>query len=139
MSPTIVPEARWNVAPQDGELVRVLARELKLQEPAARILAARGYHDCEAARRFLSPSLDDLHDPFRLKDMDTAVDRLQRAIRNREKILLYGDYDVDGTTSVVILKKALEIAGASVDFFVPHRLPLRNPAHPATGSWCLRF
>lgn len=78
--------------------------------------------DLEEAGRFLYPTIAHLHDPFRLKGMDAAVVRLCRAIEQKEKVMLYGDYDVDGTTSVVILKKALELAGATVEYHVPHRL-----------------
>ena len=82
----------------------------------------RGYRTASDARAFLNPSIDDLHDPFLLRDMDRAVARLLHAISNKQKILLYGDYDVDGTTSIVVLKKALDLAGASSEFFVPHRM-----------------
>ncbi len=99
-----------------------LARALKLQHPAARVLWARGHHSEASARAFLAPSITDLHDPFLLKDMDAAVARLRRAIERRETILLYGDYDVDGTSAVVILKKGLDRLGARVEFHVPHRL-----------------
>jgi single-stranded-DNA-specific exonuclease len=113
--------SRWLIPQIDFDAVGTLASDLRLYGPAARVLWSRGYRDSAAATRFLSPQLEDLHDPFLLKDMDRAVVRLQSAIASREKILLYGDYDVDGTTSIVILKKALDLTGASVDFFVPHR------------------
>jgi single-stranded-DNA-specific exonuclease len=90
--------------------------------PAARVLWHRGIRDTDAVARFLRPSLSDLHDPLRMRDMDRAVARLVRAVQNREPILLYGDYDVDGTSAVVILLKALELAGASATYFVPHRI-----------------
>src|SRR4051794_26971860 len=86
------------------------------QSIASRVLWHRGLRDAAAVARFLNPRLDDLHDPMLLKDMDRAVDRLQRAIAGHEKILLYGDYDVDGTSSVVILKKVLDLTGAQVEF-----------------------
>ena len=76
----------------------------------------------EAARRFLAPSLGDLNDPLLMRDMQRAVDRLLVAIRQDEKILIYGDYDVDGTSSVVLLTKAIELAGGAAGFHVPHRL-----------------
>src|ERR1700704_235269 len=79
---------------------------------ASRVLWNRGLRDPSEVARFLNPHLEDLHDPMLLKDMDRAIDRLQRAIGSREKILLYGDYDVDGTSSVVILKKVLDLTGA---------------------------
>jgi single-stranded-DNA-specific exonuclease len=113
--------SRWLLPQTDTEQVSELAAGLRVHPPAARVLWSRGYRDTASATRFLFPDLIDLHDPYLLKDMDRAIARLQSAIASREKILLYGDYDVDGTTSVVILKKALDLAGASVDFFVPHR------------------
>ena len=86
------------------------------------MLLSRGYRDPDAARRFLRPSIEDLNDPFLMHGMRAALDRLQRAIAASEKILLYGDYDVDGTASVVIVKKAIELAGGRCTFFIPHRL-----------------
>jgi single-stranded-DNA-specific exonuclease len=88
----------------------------------ARVLLNRGFEDPDAARRFLYPTLEHLHDPYRLTGMKEALERLRRAISTGEKILIYGDYDVDGTISIVILKKAIELAGGSASFHVPHRL-----------------
>lgn len=88
----------------------------------AAVLANRGYNEPAAARAFLSPQLAALSDPLRMRDMDLAVARLGAAIEKREPILLYGDYDVDGTASIVILKKAIEILGGQADFHIPHRL-----------------
>jgi single-stranded-DNA-specific exonuclease len=113
--------SRWLLPQADSDGIATLARELNIHAPAARVLWSRGYQDCDSAHRFLAPQIADMHDPFLLKDMDRAVARLQSAIATREKILLYGDYDVDGTTSIVILKKALDLTGVPVDFFVPHR------------------
>jgi single-stranded-DNA-specific exonuclease len=113
---------KWSVAPTDPAAVSSLARALSLAPPAARLLWARGYRDVLEARRFFAPSLDDLHDPYLLKGMPEAVARIQRAIAKNEPILLYGDYDVDGTSSVVILKKGMELLGGRVTFHVPHRL-----------------
>ncbi|MEO8026166.1 MAG: single-stranded-DNA-specific exonuclease RecJ, partial [Bryobacteraceae bacterium] len=90
--------------------------------PATRVLWQRGYRDPDHARRFLAPTLEDLHDPYLLQDMDRAVARLHTAVKQKEKILLYGDYDVDGTSSVVILMTAIRLAGGEADFHVPHRL-----------------
>lgn len=87
-----------------------------------RVLWTRGIRDEEEARRFLHPSIGHLHDPFLLRDMESAVARLKAAIEGRERILLYGDYDVDGTTSIVILRKAIELAGGLVQHFVPNRI-----------------
>lgn len=114
-------QARWLMPTEDAGALD-LAKTLGMHPPAARVLWARGYRSPEAVQRFLHPSLEDLHDPFLLKDMDRAVARLRLAIDRKEKILLYGDYDVDGTTSIVILKKTLDLAGATAEFFVPHRV-----------------
>jgi single-stranded-DNA-specific exonuclease len=88
----------------------------------ARLLCQRGLGDPEVAHRFLKPSLDHLHDPMALADMGVAVDRLLAAIARREKIAVHGDYDVDGVTSTVILRRALELLGADVVHFIPERL-----------------
>jgi len=113
---------KWSVAPSDSSAVAALARALHLAPPAARVLWSRGYRDVHEASRFFAPSLDDLHDPYLLKSMPAAVERIRRAIKQNEPILLYGDYDVDGTSSVVILKKGIELLGGQVTFHVPHRL-----------------
>ena len=99
-----------------------LARELGLSEVTATLLANRNINDSEAAYKFLNPSIADLHDPFLLRDMREAVARILGAVEKKEKILIYGDYDVDGTTSTVILKKALAIIGADVSYYIPERL-----------------
>ena len=93
-----------------------------LASTLARLLVMRGVNDPETAERFLAPSLADLHSPYLMAGMKAAVDRLDAAIENREGILIYGDYDVDGTTAIVILKTAIELCGGSADFHVPHRI-----------------
>jgi single-stranded-DNA-specific exonuclease len=105
-----------------ASLARSLESSLGICAPAARVLVARGLANVEAARRFLAPSLADLHDPLLMRDMPRAVERLLAAIRAGEKILIYGDYDVDGTSSVVLLTKAIELAGGAANYHVPHRL-----------------
>lgn len=115
-------QARWLIPRTDLHQAESLASALGVSEPAARVLLNRGYRDPETARRFLKPALEDLHDPFLLLGLPAALERLQRAIARQEKILLYGDYDVDGATSVVILKKAIELAGGQAAFHVPHRI-----------------
>ncbi|MFN0167429.1 MAG: single-stranded-DNA-specific exonuclease RecJ [Bryobacteraceae bacterium] len=114
------PPARWRTADTAGS--ERLAASLGIEPVTARILTGRGLAQPADARRFLAPSLDDLHDPFLMTGMRQAVDRLLLAIRLNERILIYGDYDVDGTTSIVILRKAIELAGGAADFHVPHRL-----------------
>src|SRR5579863_1202173 len=88
----------------------------------ARLLVMRGVNDPETAERFLVPSLAHLHSPYLMAGMKAAVDRLDAAIERKEGILIYGDYDVDGTTAIVILKTAIELCGGSADFHVPHRI-----------------
>ena len=116
------PAAHWLMPEVDAASAGALAEALRLHPITARILANRGFSDPGAARRFLTPSLEHLHDPLLLAGMRDAVARLRQAIEAREKILIYGDYDVDGTVSVVILKKAIELAGGEASHHVPHRL-----------------
>lgn len=97
------------------------------QKPAqsktlAQLLLLRGIDSAESAAQFLSPSLDQLHSPYLMSGMQSAIDRLDAAIEHKEGILVYGDYDVDGTTAVVILKTAIELCGGTADFHVPHRI-----------------
>jgi single-stranded-DNA-specific exonuclease len=124
-SASATAQTRW-ILPAEDPAVLELARALGMHAPVARVLWNRGYRTASNARAFLNPSIDDLHDPFLLRDMDVAVARLLKAITDKQRILLYGDYDVDGTTSIVVLKKALDLAGASTEFFVPHRKVLRS-------------
>ena len=112
----------WAPLPCDEAAATRLGRELGVSAPTARLLAIRGLVEVERARRFLAPSLDDLHDPFGLTGMREAVDRILGAIERREQIAIHGDYDVDGVTSTVILRRALELLGADVVHFIPERL-----------------
>jgi single-stranded-DNA-specific exonuclease len=113
---------RWTQTRCDAGCVARLSRELHLTEVTATLLANRGITEPETAYKFLNPSIRDLHDPFKMADMDKAVARILQAIERKEKILIYGDYDVDGTTSTVILKKALTLIGADVSYYIPERL-----------------
>ena len=116
---------RWIFPKADSaaeDAITRLARELNLPLLIARLLVNRGLLDSEAAQRFLCPRLDELHDPFLMKDMHRAVSRVHQAVERQEKILIYGDYDVDGTMAVVVLLTALKSLGASVDVHIPHRL-----------------
>ena len=88
----------------------------------ADLLVARGIDEPDAAARFLAPALGDLYDPLQMSGMKAALDRLEAALERKDKILIYGDYDVDGTTAIVILKTALKLCGGSADFHVPHRI-----------------
>src|SRR6266853_3072675 len=95
--------ARWSFSTPDPALVETLCAEAKVSPIVARLLALRGVTAARAAN-YLSPSLDHLHSPYLMRGMTAAVDRLSAAIANKEGIFIYGDYDVDGTTAVVILK-----------------------------------
>src|SRR5205814_5749321 len=100
------PAARWLLSSDSTDAVLSLQKSLSLEHLAAAVLARRDFTDVAAAREFLSPSLTSFHDPFLMRDMERAATRLAQAARSREPILIYGDYDVDGTSSIVVLKKA---------------------------------
>src|SRR3984885_12686684 len=117
-----MPSSRWLIPATDPLAVRDLAAELGVQPVTASVLLSRGLNHASAARRFLTPAFEHLHDPLLLTGMRDAVARIKAAIQAKEKILIYGDYDVDGTISVVILKKAIEMAGGEASFHVPHRM-----------------
>src|SRR5215210_7720919 len=112
---------RWIVSETDSHPAQELVRTLGVSQIVARLLVARGHSDPQSARRFLYPSHDQLHDPLLMLDMQKAVARLLRAVDLGEKILVYGDYDVDGTTGTVVLRKALQLLGARTGYHVPHR------------------
>ena len=112
----------WTHMPCDDEEAKALAAALNLHPTVARLLCMRGLRDPETAARFLRPSMDHLHDPSRLADMGKAVERIERAIAQKERIAIHGDYDVDGITSTVILRRALEMLGGDVVHFIPERL-----------------
>jgi single-stranded-DNA-specific exonuclease len=111
----------WSLPAGDSGAA-ALGAALGIGPLAARVLLRRGLADPADARRFLDASLGQLHGPALMRGMDSAVERLARAIRSREKILIYGDYDVDGTISVVLLTKVIEMAGGTAAYHVPHRL-----------------
>jgi len=115
-------ERIWETATYDAEPIDFLIRELHISPIVARLLCIRGLQDLERARRFLAPSLDDLHDPFLLTDMAVAIERILRAVAHKERIAVHGDYDVDGVTSTVILRRVLEMLGADVTHFIPERV-----------------
>jgi single-stranded-DNA-specific exonuclease len=125
-TPDVVPQTgvtqRWIIREPQPAVEEDLAHDASLPPLIARLLVARDVRTAADAARFLHPSLDHLHDPYLMLGMTTAVARIQQAITARESILIYGDYDVDGTTAVVLLKTAIERLGGSVRFHVPHRL-----------------
>jgi single-stranded-DNA-specific exonuclease len=120
------PRQRWQISPPHPD-AESLARAAHIPQPLAELLLARGVSTPAEAHAFLNPSADQLHDPLLMLGMNETVARMELAIARREPMLLYGDYDVDGTTAVVLLKTAIEMlggpnSGGLVDFYVPHRL-----------------
>src|SRR5829696_3262109 len=108
--------------PCDHAAVSRHASELNVSDVTARLLCIRGLGDAALAQQFLTPSLADLHDPFALAGMGAAIERILGAIERKDRIAIHGDYDVDGVTSTVILRRALELLGADVTHFIPERL-----------------
>ncbi|MDD2419178.1 MAG: single-stranded-DNA-specific exonuclease RecJ [Bacteroidales bacterium] len=116
-------EKKWIVRePGNPALVRQLSSELGVDQTLANLLVQRNIKSAHQARAFLRPQLDQLHDPFLMKDMNLAVDRLTRALNTRERILIYGDYDVDGTTAVSLVYSFLRKYGEeNLDYYIPNR------------------
>ena len=113
---------KWQLCHYNRKAVIRLAHSLGLFETTSSLLVKRGINTPTEAEKFLHPKLSDLYSPFLMCDMTTAVERIDKAIKKGEKILIYGDYDVDGTTATVILKKTLTAVGASVNYYIPQRL-----------------
>ncbi|HEX6181000.1 MAG TPA: DHH family phosphoesterase, partial [Chitinophagaceae bacterium] len=116
-------DKKWNVLQVDENKVQSLFEALKIHRALCRILVARGIETFEQAKLFFRPELSHLHDPFLMKGMHLAVDRIQAAIDRGERILVYGDYDVDGTTAVSSMFQFLEkiYSPEKIDFYIPHR------------------
>jgi single-stranded-DNA-specific exonuclease len=113
---------RWTLKPKpDSLVVSKLAEELGVETPVATLLAQRGIMTFEAAKKFFRPSLEELHDPYLMKDMDVAVNRIQKAISSEENIMVYGDYDVDGTTSVALMSSYLKTLTPNIATYIPDR------------------
>ena len=112
---------RWQILPTDETTVQHLHEVLGIDPLFCRLLAQRGIHTYEQARHFFRPTLDDLHNPFEMRDMQVAVERLDQAVRHNERILLYGDYDVDGTTSVALMFAFLSGFHHNLDYYLPDR------------------
>ena len=118
----MMKDCKWIVKEQaDPAKVEKLSTEVGIDRVLAELLVKRGVETFDQARSFFRPSLSDLHDPFLMKDMDAAVERLRKAITSGEKILVYGDYDVDGTTAVALVFSFIRRFTAAVDFYIPDR------------------
>ncbi len=113
---------RWLISSTNKEYLNYLASSASISPTIAQILVNRNIKTPEQVKKFLSPSLDDLHDPFFLPDMKRAVERIHKAKKNKEKVLVFGDYDVDGLSATALLLDALERLGICADFMIPNRL-----------------
>ncbi len=114
-------QKRWNIAKADKDKSAILQQSLKINPVICDILVQRGIESYDTAKDFFRPQLSSLHDPWLMKDMDKAVDRICKAITANEKILVFGDYDVDGTTSVACMYLFLKKVHSNLDFYIPHR------------------
>lgn len=116
-------DKRWNVLSADETKVSSLQEHLRIHKSICKILVQRGIEDFDAARNYFRPQLEHLHDPFLMKDMQIAVNRILEAINQNQKILIFGDYDVDGTTSIALLYRFLTSVydAQNIDYYVPHR------------------
>ena len=115
-------EKRWVLKPQgDKDLVRHLSKVLNISEKLANLLAQRGISSYDEAKAYFRPQLEHLHNPFLMTDMHLAVERIEKALKRKEKILIYGDYDVDGTTAVALVYTFLQKIHPQMDFYVPDR------------------
>ena len=113
---------RWNIKPKpEPHLVSQLANELNVSKLIASLLVQRGISTFNQAKQFFRPSLNDLHDPYLMRDMDKAVNRIEKAISNQENILVFGDYDVDGTTAVSLVSSYLKTIYPNISTYIPDR------------------
>lgn len=115
---------KWNyqpLKPNDVEKRDELNKKLGIHPVLCQLLIQRGITSVEAADKFFQPNLKDLHDPFLLPDMDKAIDRIEKALGEKERILVYGDYDVDGTTAVALVYKFLRKFTTNLDYYIPDR------------------
>ena len=122
MSPSTCKTLCWVCEPVDDQLVRDFASNQGIPYLPALVLWRRGYRDEESVKRFLNPSLGHLHEPFGLPDMERAVERLLDAQRRGDRVLVHGDYDVDGVTGTALLLRGLHRLGIDADFYLPHRM-----------------
>ncbi|HTG55210.1 MAG TPA: DHH family phosphoesterase, partial [Niabella sp.] len=118
---TILVTKRWNILKSDTDNVSLLQSELKINTTLCRILVQRGVLNFEQARDYFRPQLSHLHNPWKMKDMTKAVNRIMKAFDASEKILVFGDYDVDGTTSVASMYSFIRKLHNEVAFYIPHR------------------
>ena len=112
---------RWEIKESDSEIVKKLAKDLNVSEIVAHLLVLRDIKTFEEAKLFFRPKITHLHDPFLMKNMQIAVKRIETAILNNQKILVYGDYDVDGTTSVALIYSFFKQYNNNIEYYIPCR------------------
>ena len=114
-------QKRWKIKTADAAATKTLCDSLRINPAICKILSQRNVKTFEEAKSYFRPQLSDLHDPWLMKDMRAAVSRIQSALNNNENILIFGDYDVDGTTAVAVMYRFLKNIYSSVEFYIPHR------------------
>ena len=114
-------EVNWTIQKSDKEVVKKLSSELGVNEIVAHLLVVRGITTYDMAKSFFRPQISDLHSPFLMKGMEDAIERIELAIKKGEKILIYGDYDVDGTTSVAMMYSFLSRFTDKIGYYMPDR------------------
>lgn len=117
----LIMERRWKILPVNKQKSDLLKESLRISAVICDILVQRGIETFEQSKKYFRPGLNELHDPWLMKDMEKAVERIIRAVNNNEKILVFGDYDVDGTTAVACMYRFLKKIHSKVDFYIPHR------------------
>ncbi|HPA36724.1 MAG TPA: DHH family phosphoesterase, partial [Chitinophagales bacterium] len=117
----MLSQKRWNFLEADEAIVEALQKQLNIHPVLCKLLVLRGITTFEEAKDFFRPNLSQLHDPFLMKDMDKAITRIEQAIQNNENILIYGDYDVDGTTSVSLVYSFFKQIHTGLHFYIPDR------------------
>jgi len=113
---------KWSFHPHDATMIRRLSGQLQVSPLLAQVLIARGMSDAEAAKAFLNAKLSDLNDPSLLPGVEAAADAIVRALQQKRRITIYGDYDVDGVTGTSILWHCLQLCGGRVDYYIPCRM-----------------
>ncbi len=131
----MVKQGKWRIIPTDPALIYIFKKELNISPILAKLLINRGISTVDEARLFLEGGLSEMHDPFLMTDMGKAVTRIRKALENREKILVYGDYDADGTTATALLVKVFTSLGAQVGYYIPDRLDEGYGLHWENISW----
>ena len=117
----MIKKSKWVLQQSNSEIAEKLAKELKLNPLCGAVLFNRGIKDAKSAKKFLHPEVSELHNPFLLKDMDKGTEKINSVLEKGGKIVVYGDYDVDGITAVAVIYTYLKSKGAQVTYYIPSR------------------